>query len=158
MPMAKGIPEGYTGVMPYLTVDDGEKAVEFYRRAFGATERTRMAGPDGKIAHCELEIGDAVIMLSDEFPQFATKSPKQLGGTTVGLFMYVEDVDEAIQTAADAGATITMPAEDQFWGDRFGQVQDPFGHQWQLASRVEELTPEEIERRARDVMAAMSQG
>jgi PhnB protein len=155
--VAKPIPEGYQSVIPYLTVDDGEKAVEFYRRAFGATERSRMATPDGKIAHCELEIGDSVVMLSDAFPQFSTRPPKELGGTSIGLFMYVEDVDEAIQTAADAGATITAPAEDQFWGDRFGQVQDPFGHMWQIATRVEELTPDEVGRRAQEFMASMAQ-
>ncbi len=156
--MAKGIPEGYQSVVPYLAVDDAQKAIEFYQRAFGATERTRLTGPDGTIAHCELQIGDAIVMLSDPFPQFLTRPPKEIGGTTTGLFMYVEDVDEAIQTAADAGATITMPAEDQFWGDRFGQVQDPFGHLWQLATRVEELTPEEVERRGQEFVAGMSQG
>jgi PhnB protein len=156
--MAKGIPEGYQSVVPYLAVDDAQKAIEFYQRAFGATERTRLTGPEGTIAHCELQIGDAIVMLSDPFPQFLTRPPKEIGGTTTGLFMYVEDVDEAIQTAADAGATITMPAEDQFWGDRFGQVQDPFGHLWQLATRVEELTPEEVERRGQEFVAGMSQG
>ena len=156
--MAKPIPEGYQSVVPYLAVDDATKAIEFYKRAFGATERGMMKGPDGKIAHCELQIGDSVVMLSDPYPQFATKPPKEIGATTCGLFMYVEDVDEAIQTAADAGATITMPAEDQFWGDRFGQVQDPFGHQWQIATRIEELTPEEVERRGQEFMAGISQG
>ena len=156
--MAKPIPEGYQSVVPYLAVDDAKKAIEFYKRAFGATERSMMAGPDGLIAHCELQIGDAVIMLADPYPQFTTKPPKQVGATTVGLFMYVEDVDEAIQTAADAGATITMPAEDQFWGDRFGQVQDPFGHYWQIATRIEDLTPEEVERRGQEFMATMGQG
>ena len=156
--MAKPIPEGYQSVVPYLAVDDAKQAIEFYRRAFGATERSRMEGPDGMIAHCELQIGDSIVMLSDPFPQFSTRPPKELGGTSTGLFMYVEDVDEAIQTAADAGATVTMPAADQFWGDRFGQVQDPFGHMWQIATRVEELTPEEVDRRSREFMAAMTQG
>jgi PhnB protein len=156
--MAKPIPEGYQSVVPYLAVDDARKAIEFYKRAFGATEHVTMPGPDGMIAHCELRIGDSVVMLADPFPQFATKSPKEVGGTTISLFMYAEDVDEAIQTAADAGATITMPAADQFWGDRMGQVKDPFGHVWQLATQVEELTPEEIDRRGQEFMASMSQG
>src|SRR5687768_9642439 len=156
--MGKAIPEGYQSVIPYLAVDDATKAIEFYKRAFGATERGRMEGPDGKNAHCELQVADSVVMLSDPFPQFTTKPPKELGGTSTGLFMYVEDVDEAIQTAADAGATITMPAADQFWGDRFGQVQDPFGHQWQIATRVEELTPEEVGRRSQEFMASIGQG
>jgi PhnB protein len=156
--MAKPIPEGYQSVVPYLAVDDAAKAIEFYRRAFGATERSRMEGPGGTIAHCELEIGDSVVMLADALPQFATRSPKELGGSSIGLFMYVEDVDEVIQTAADAGATVTMPAADQFWGDRFGQVQDPYGHLWQIATRVEELTPEEVGRRGQEFLASMSQG
>ena len=155
--MTQPIPEGYQSVIPYLSVDDATKAIEFYKRAFGATEGTIMHGPDGKIAHAEVKIGDSIVMLSDPFPQGSTKTPKEIGGTTVGLFMYVEDVDEAIQTAADAGATITMPAEDQFWGDRFGQVQDPFGHYWQIATHIEDLTPEEIGRRGQEFMASMSQ-
>lgn len=156
--MAKPVPEGYQSVIPYLAVDDATKAIEFYKRALGATERSRMEGPDGTIAHCELQIGDSVVMLADPFPQFATKPPKEIGGTTIGLFMYVDDVDEAIQTAADAGATITMPAADQFWGDRFGQVQDPFGHQWQIATHIEDLTPEELGRRSQEFAASMGQG
>ena len=156
--MAKPVPEGYQSVIPYLAVDDATKAIEFYKRALGATERSRMEGPDGTIAHCELQIGDSVVMLADPFPQFATKPPKEIGGTTIGLFMYVEDADEAIQTAADAGATITMPAADQFWGDRFGQVQDPFGHQWQIATHIEDLTPEELGRRSQEFAASMGQG
>jgi PhnB protein len=153
---AKPIPEGYQSISPYLAVDDAKKAIEFYKRAFGATERSMMPGPDGTIAHCELQIGDSLIMLADALPQFTTRSPKEIGGTTIGLFMYVEDVDEAIQTAADAGATITQPAEDQFWGDRFGQVQDPFGHLWQIATHIEDLTPEEIGRRGQEFLAATS--
>jgi PhnB protein len=156
--MANGVPEGYQRVVPYLAVDDAKKAIEFYKRAFGATEGSMMTAPDGMIAHCELQIGDSVVMLADPLPQFATRPPTEIGATTVGLFSYVENVDEAIQTAAEAGATVTMPPEDQFWGDRFGQVRDPFGHLWQLATRIEELTPEEVERRGREFMAGMSQG
>jgi PhnB protein len=151
----KPIPEGYTSITPYLTVDDGQGAIDFYKRAFGATERGVMTAPDGRIAHAELQIGNAIIMLSDKFPQSACQTPKELGGTTVAIFLFVEDVDSAIQDAADAGGTITMQPEDQFWGDRLGQVDDPFGNVWQIATRIKDLTPEEIEARGREVFANM---
>jgi PhnB protein len=154
--MADAIPEGYQTLTPYLTVDDAAAAIAFYGRAFGAKERTRMAGPDGKIAHAELEIGDSVVMLSDPFPQFATKSPKELGGTSVGVFMYVENVDDVFRQAVDVGATPLREPEDQFWGDRFGSVTDPFGHSWQIATHVEDVPPEEMAERAKTAMAAMS--
>jgi PhnB protein len=154
--MAKPVPEGYHTLTPYLAVDDAAKAIEFYKRAFGATERTRMPAPDGKIGHAELEIGDALVMLSDPFPQMATKPPKELGGTSGSVFMYVEDVDEVVKQAVDAGATVTMEVADQFWGDRFGSVSDPFGHVWSIATHVEDLTPEEIAERGKAAMAAMS--
>jgi PhnB protein len=108
----KPIPEGYHSVAPYLTVDDAAAAIEFYKDAFGANERTRMDAPDGKIGHAEIEIGDAIVMLSDAFPQFATRSPKELGGTSVGVFMYVEDVDAVVKQAVAAGATVTREVED----------------------------------------------
>jgi PhnB protein len=152
----KPIPEGYTSVTPYLTVDDGKAAIEFYKRAFGATERGTMAGPDGKVAHAELQIGDSVVMLSDRFPQSSCRTPKELDGTTVAIFLFVEDVDAVVHSAADAGATIDMEPENQFWGDRLGQVTDPFGHVWQIATRVEELSSEEIEARGREIFAGMS--
>jgi PhnB protein len=152
---AKPIPEGYHTLSPSLTIDGAAEAIEFYKRAFGATERMRMAMPDGKIGHAELEIGDSVIMLNDTLPQSAVKSPKQLGGTTVGVFLYVEDVDSVVQDAIDAGATVTMPVADQFWGDRFGTVSDPFGHHWAIATHKEDLTPEQIAERGREAMASM---
>jgi PhnB protein len=152
----KAIPEGHTSITPYLTVDDGEKAIEFYKRAFAAVERGRMAAPDGKIAHAELQIGNAIIMLSDKFPQFVSESPKELGGTTVAIFLFVEDVDAVVRGAVEAGATITMQPEDQFWGDRMGHVADPFGHLWLIATRVEDLAPDEIAARGREVLAGMS--
>jgi PhnB protein len=151
----KPIPEGHTSITPYLTVDDGKRAIEFYKSAFGATEQGVMHGPDGKIAHAELEIGNARIMLSDKFPQSACETPKELGGTTVAMFLFVEDVDSVVQDAADAGAKITMKPEDQFWGDRLGQVTDPYGHVWQIATHIEDLTPDEIEARGREFMASM---
>jgi PhnB protein len=154
--MAKPIPENYHALTPSLVVDNATQAIEFYKRAFGAKERGRMPGPGDTIAHAELEIGDSVLMLNDPLPQSTLKRPTELGGTTVGIFLYVEDVDEVVQQAIDAGATVTMPVEDQFWGDRFGVVADPFGHQWQIATHKEDLTPEEILERGREVMASMS--
>jgi PhnB protein len=153
----KPIPEGYRTLTTYLAVDDATKAIEFYERAFGAKERSRMPGPNGTIAHAEIVIGDSVVMLSDPFPQASVKPPAQVGGTTAGLFMYVEDVDAAYRRAIDAGATETMPPEDMFWGDRFGTVTDPFGHSWQIATHVEDLTPEEMAKRGQEAMASMAQ-
>ena len=149
----KPIPEGYTAVSPYLTVDDAKGAIEFYKRAFGATERGVMAAPDGKVAHAELQFGDTVVMLSDRFPQSSCQTPKELGGTTVGLFLYVEDVDAVVQDAVDAGATVITQPADQFWGDRLGALTDPYGNVWHVATRVEELTPEEVEARGREFAA-----
>jgi PhnB protein len=154
--MTKPIPEGYHALTPSLAVDNAAKAIEFYVRAFGAKERARMPGPGETIAHAELEIGDSVLMLADPFPQSSVKSPKELGGSSVGIFLYVEDVDEVVQQAIDAGASVTMPVEDQFWGDRYGSVTDPFGHVWQIATHKQDLTPEEIMERGKEAMAAMS--
>jgi PhnB protein len=150
------IPEGYHTVTPYLAVKDAPKAIEFYKRAFGAIEQVRMDGPNGSVAHAELQIGDSRVMTSDPFPQSNTKAPQELGGTSVSIFLYVEDVDSVVQDAVDAGATITMQPDDQFWGDRLGSVTDPFGHVWQIATHVEDLAPDEIERRSREFMASMS--
>ena len=150
------IPEGYNTISPYLAVDDAEKAIEYYKKAFGAEETVRMNGPDGKIGHAELKIGDSHVMLSDPFPQSSTTPPAELGGTSGSIFMYVEDVDAVVQKAVDAGATVTMEVEDQFWGDRFGSITDPFGHNWSIATHVEDLTPAEIEERGKAAMAAMT--
>jgi PhnB protein len=152
----KPIPDGYHTVTPYLAVDDAARAIEFYEQAFGAKERGRMETPDGKIGHAELEIGDSLVMLSDPFPQASTKPPKELGGTSANIFMYVEDVDAAVKRAVDAGATVTMEVADQFWGDRFGTVTDPFGHTWSIATRVEDVPPEELAERAKAAMAEMA--
>jgi PhnB protein len=152
----KPIPEGYHTVTPYLAVDDAAEAIEYYRKAFGAEERVRMETPDGNIGHAELAIGDSRVMLSDPFPQATTRSPKELGGTSVSVFMYVEDVDAVVKRAIDAGAKITMEVADQFWGDRFGSVIDPFGHSWSIATHVEDVPPEEMAERAKAAMAAMS--
>jgi PhnB protein len=152
----KPIPEGYHTVTPYLAVDDAAEAIEYYKQAFGATERVRMEAPGGKIGHAELEIGDSLVMLSDALPQFSTRPPNDLGGTSVSVFMYVENVDAVVKQAVDAGATVTMEIADQFWGDRFGSVQDPFGHLWSIATHVEDVPPEEMAERAKAAMAAMS--
>jgi PhnB protein len=150
------IPEGYSTISPYLAVDDAAEAIEYYKKAFGAEETERMEAPDGKIGHAELKIGDSHVMLSDPFPQASTTPPKELGGTSASIFMYVEDVDAVVQKAVDAGATVTMEVEDQFWGDRFGSIKDPFGHSWSIATHVEDVAPEEMADRAKEAMAAMA--
>jgi PhnB protein len=152
----KPVPEGYNTVTPYLAVEDAAKAIEYYKQAFGAKEGVRMDAPDGKIAHAELDIGDSKIMLSDPFPQFATQPPKDLGGTSVSVMLYVEDVDTFVQRAVDAGAKIETEVQDQFWGDRFGTISDPFGHVWSVATHVEDVPPEEMAERAKAAMAAMA--
>jgi PhnB protein len=152
----KPIPEGYHTLSAYLAVDNASEAIDFYKRAFGAKERVRMDAPGGTVGHAELEIGDSLIMLSDPMPQALTKSPKKLGGTTMGLFMYSKDVDAAIEKAVEAGATVEMEPDDMFWGDRFGSVVDPYGHSWAIATHVEDVPPEEMEERGRAAMAAMS--
>ena len=152
----KPIPEGYRTVTPYLAVDDAAEAIEYYKKAFGAKERVRMETPDEKIGHAELEIGDSLVMLSDPIPEATTRTPKELGGTSASVFLYVEDVDAVVKRAVDAGATVTMEVANQFWGDRFGSVQDPFGHSWSIATHVEDVPPEEMPERAKKAMAAMS--
>ena len=152
----KPVPEGYHTITPFLALDDAAGAIQFYKRAFGATERTIMPAPDGRVAHAEIQIGDSVVMLSDMFEQSQGKTPKAAGGTTVGLFLYVDDVDELFKQAIDAGATATMEPDNMFWGDRFARVTDPYGHDWQIATHVEDVTPEDMEARAKEAMASMS--
>ncbi|HWC05498.1 MAG TPA: VOC family protein [Methylomirabilota bacterium] len=154
--MAKAIPDGYRTVTPYLTVKGAAQAIDFYKRAFGARESERMTGPDGKsVMHAEIQIGDSLVMLSDEFPQMGSRSPQTLGGTTAAIFLYVPDVDAAFQQAVDAGAKAIMPPADMFWGDRFGKLVDPFGHEWAMATHKEDLAPEEIRKRGAAAMASM---
>ena len=148
------IPDGYQRVTPYLHVDGAEAAIDFYTRILGAKERMRMPAPQGKIGHAELELGDAVIMLADEFPDMNVQGPKTVGGTPVTLHVYVEDVDGTFEEALNAGATSVRDVEDQFYGDRAGQFEDPFGHRWSIASHIEDVPPEEMEKR----MAEMSAG
>ena len=150
------VPEGYHTLIPYLAVDDAAKAIEYYKRAFGATERTRMDGPDGKVGHAELEIGDSVVMLADPFPHASTTPPSDAGSTTAAIVMYVEDVDAVVARAVAGGATVTEQVEDKFWGDRFGTIRDPFGHVWSIGTHVEDVPPQEMAERAKSAMAAMS--
>jgi PhnB protein len=154
MPKIKPIPNGYRSVTPYLIVADGAGAVGFYQRAFGAKIRLRLDRPDGKIGHAELEIGDSVVMLADEYPPMDAKAPASYGGTPVSLHLYVHDVDAVAAKAIAAGATLKRPVENQFYGDRLGTMEDPFGHVWHVSTHVEDVSPEEINRRA----AAMAQG
>ena len=151
----KPIPEGYHTLSAVLAVEDASAAIDFYKKAFGAKERMRMDAPGGKVAHAELEIGDSLIMLSDPFPQSTVKPPNEAGTSTMSIFMYSEDVDAAVERAVDAGATVTMPVEDMFWGDRFGTVTDPYGHQWAIATHTRDLSPEEIEEGGKAAMAEM---
>ena len=144
--MTKPIPEGYRSVNVILTVDDGAKAIDFYKQAFGATEISRLPMGD-KIGHAELQIGDTRIMLNDEFPEQGNLSPKSRGGTTTGFVIYTDDVDNAFKKAIAAGGTEKMPVEDQFWGDRMGTLTDPFGHKWSIATHVEDVPPEQFQER-----------
>lgn len=152
MAQVKPVPEGYPRVIPYLSVHDANAAIEFYRRVFGATERMRMPTPDGKIGHAELEFGDSLIMLADVFPDMGGQTPKSIGGTPVTVMTYVEDVDEVFGRAIAAGATAERQVEDQFYGDRAGQFVDPFGHKWFVATHIEDVPPEEMEKRAAAAM------
>lgn len=148
MANVKPIPDEYPRVTPYLIVDGASAAIEFYARVFGASERMRMPGPDGKIGHAELQLGDSMIMLADEYPEMDQRSPKTIGGTPVTLSVYVEDVDDTFDRAVQAGAKALRPVEDQFYGDRAGQFEDPFGHRWSIATHVEDVPPEEMAKRA----------
>ena len=155
--MTKAIPEGYHTVTPIFVFKDVRKAIEFYRRAFGAQELFAMPGPDGKgVMHAEIRIGSSIIMMGDESPQHACKSAETAGGSPVSFYLYLENVDEAFKTALEAGAEARMPVEDMFWGDRVGTVQDPFGYTWMLATHVKDLTPEEIQQGAEAAFAQMA--
>jgi PhnB protein len=154
--MAQPVPEGYHTLTMYLAVDDAAAAIDYYQRAFGAKERGRMAGPDGTIGHAELEIGDSLLMLADALPQFTARPPKELGGTTASVFLYVEDIDAVYKQAVDAGGTSVMEPDDMFWGDRFGSLLDPFGHLWTIATHVEDVSPEEMAKRSEEFMAQMA--
>jgi PhnB protein len=145
----KPIPNGFHTLTPHLVVKGASQAIEFYKKAFGAEELGRMAGPDGKsVMHADLKIGDSHVFLVDEFPEMDCRGPESIGGTPVTIHVYVEDVDAAFGKAVAAGAQVRMPLADMFWGDRYGVLTDPFGHSWSMASHKEDLTPEEIAKRA----------
>ena len=144
----KPIPDGYAGATPYLCVHDGPAAIEFYKKAFGAAELMRIGAPSDKVGHAELKIGQAIIMLSDEFPEMGARSPKSYGGSPTAILLYFEDVDKVARQALAAGARLVRPVENQFYGDRSGKIEDPFGHTWWIATHVEDVSPEELEKRA----------
>jgi PhnB protein len=144
---AKPVPDGYHTATPYLIVKGAASAIEFYKKAFGATELFRMAAPEGKLGHAEIKIGDSPIMLADEVPEMKYLGPESLGGTPVAMLLYVDDVDARFSQAIAAGAKEIRPVKDQFYGDRSGTLQDPFGHLWTIATHVEDVSPEEIEKR-----------
>jgi PhnB protein len=152
--MAKPIPDEYPRVTPYLFVDGASEAIGFYCSVLGAKERTRMPGPDGRVFHAELELGDSMVMLGDENPDIAVRGPRAIGGTPVMLHVYVEDADTVFERAIAAGAKALRPVEDQFYGDRSGRFEDPFGHQWDVATHVEDVGPDEMRKRAAATIAA----
>ncbi|SAK64225.1 glyoxalase/bleomycin resistance protein/dioxygenase superfamily protein [Caballeronia temeraria] len=143
-PAVKPIPEGMHSLTPHLVCAGAAEAIEFYKRAFGAVELGRMPAPDGKLMHAMVKIGDSTLMLVDEFPQFGSVGPKALKGSPVTIHLYVEDADATVKQAEAAGAKVTMPVADMFWGDRYGRLEDPFGHQWSVATHTRDMTPEEM--------------
>jgi PhnB protein len=149
----KPIPDGFTSVTPYLTITGASAAIDFYKNAFGAEEAFRMPTPDGKIMHAEIHIGGSVIMLHDEMPEWNALSPKSLGGSASSIMLYVKDPDATVKRAVDAGATLTMEVSDQFYGDRCGNITDPFGHKWSIAKHIEDVPNDELARRAQKMFA-----
>lgn len=154
--MVRAIPEGYHSITPYLAVNNAADAIDFYKRAFEARETYRLHGPDGKsIINAELKIGDSIVLLSDEFPHGSSRSPSSIGGTTITLHIYAEDVDKTFNQAISAGAIIIMPVMDAFWGDRYGQLKDPFGHIWSIATHKQDLSQEEIQKAGETILKDM---
>jgi uncharacterized glyoxalase superfamily protein PhnB len=152
------IPEGFHTVTPHLVCAGAADAIAFYKQAFGAVESGRMDGPDGKVMHAELRIGDSPIMLADEFPEYGSCGPKALKGSPVAIHLYVPDADAMWEQALAAGAEVLMPISDTFWGDRYGQVTDPFGHRWSIATHKRDMTPQQMEAAMHEAMQAMSGG
>jgi PhnB protein len=156
MATVKAIPEGFHTVTPHLIVKGAGKALDFYRQAFGAKEQVRMPAPDGSIMHAQMQIGDSVIMLADESPEMGSRGPQTLGASPVVLNIYCDDADAMFASATKAGATVTMPLADMFWGDRYGQVTDPFGHVWSIATHKKDLTPVEMKKAMAEMFAQQS--
>jgi PhnB protein len=157
---AKSVPEGYHTVTPYLVVKDAKRALEYYRKAFGAETTMSMPSPDGRVMHAEMRIGNSMVFVSDEMPEMAPKirAPESTGGMVTGsIFLYVPDVDAVVKRAVDAGAKVTMPIADMFWGDRFGKIADPFGHHWGIATHKEDVTPQEMKKRGDEFHKKMAQ-
>lgn len=152
----KSTPDGYHTATPYLIINGAAAAVEFYKKAFGATELFRMDAPGGKIGHAEIKIGDSPIMLADEFPEMDARGPRSIGGTPVSIMLYVKDVDKVFNRAIAAGAKVKQPVQDRFYGDRNGNLLDPFGHVWTIATHKEDLTPKEVRKRAEAWMKTQS--
>jgi PhnB protein len=152
MAQVKPVPNGYHNVTPYLIVDGAAKAIDFYKKVFGATEKMRMPSPGGKVGHAELTLGDSMIMLADEHPEMGARAPHAYGGSAVSLMLYVPDVDATVATAIAGGAKVVRKVENQFYGDRMGTIDDPFGHRWYVATHVEDVPPEEMAKRAADAM------
>jgi len=148
---AKAVPEGMHAVTPHLVCAGAAKAIEFYKKAFGATEQGRLPGPDGRIMHAAIHIGDSTVMLADEMPEWGSLGPKALRGSPVTIHLYVEDVDAFVERAAKAGAKVTMPVAEQFWGDRYGKIEDPFGHHWSVGTHVRDVTAEEMQKAMREM-------
>lgn len=153
-PSVSPIPEGFRSITPHLVCEGAAEALAFYQRVFGAVEVARMDGPGGKIMHAEMRIGDSMVMLADAFPEYGSRGPRALQGTPVTIHLYVDDADAVWERALAAGATVQMPLEDAFWGDRYGQVVDPFGHLWSIATHQRDLTPEQIEEAMHKAMPA----
>lgn len=147
------IPQGYHTVTPYLVCNGAAKAIEFYKKAFGAKELFRMPAPDGRVAHAEIRIGDSPVMLGDEYPEMGAVSPSTLKGSPVNIFLYVPNVDKSFAQATGAGATVQMPPTDMFWGDRYCKLSDPFGHNWSMATHIEDVSPKEMERRGKEAFS-----
>ena len=155
---AKAIPEGMHSVTPHLVCAGAAKAIEFYKQAFGAEEGARLPGPDGRLVHASVKIGDSQVMLVDEMPEWGALGPKSLKGTPVTIHLYVEDVDALVARAVKAGAKVTMPVADQFWGDRYGKLEDPFGHHWSVATHVRDVSVEEMQDAMRQMAKSMKKG
>jgi PhnB protein len=153
----KAVPDGYHTITPHLTVRGAAKAMEFYKKAFGAEDLGRMEGPGGMIVHAEMQIGDSRFMLADEMPEMGSRSPQTLGGVAASLMIYTDNCDALFDRAVKAGATAKMPPADMFWGDRYGKLADPFGHEWAIGTHIEDLTPAEMEQRMKAEMARMAQ-
>jgi uncharacterized glyoxalase superfamily protein PhnB len=156
--MASKIPSGMHSVTPHLVCAGAAQAIDFYKKAFGAEEAARLPGPDGRILHAAVKIGDSTVMLVDEMPEWGSLGPKALKGTPVTIHLYVDDADKFVERAANAGAKVTMPVSEQFWGDRYGKIEDPFGHHWSVATHVRDVGPEEMKKAMKEMEKQMQKG